>query len=389
MNHLKQFFHCLNLKISAIVFLIAIFTNSPTVFATANVEDQTASCQQIHIYWREGCPHCAKAHVFLKQLHIEQPELQIIETDIRASESNLEAFLRLNKQLGIERPGVPLILVCQQALVGFDHASTTGQEIRELLKTSTPSSDNRDLIRLPLFGEISISEIGLPVFTIIIGLIDGFNPCAMWVLLFLLSLVVNVKDRKRIFAIAGTFVLVSGLVYFAFMAAWLNLFKVIGWSRGLQITLAFFALFMGLIHIKDFVAFKKGFSFSIPDKYKPAIYKQSRKVIKQHHIGLSIVSVAILAIMVNFIELLCTAGLPALFTQILVQQDLSDAGYYGYLALYNLAYIFDDSVMVAIAIIGLRHNKLQEQQGKWLKLLSGVTIILLGILLLLKPEWLF
>ena len=105
----------------------------------------------------------------------------------------------------------------------------------------------------------------MPLFTVLVGQIDGFNPCAMWVLIFLLSILVNLRDRGRMVAIAGTFVFVSGAAYFAFMAAWLNVFLLIGYLRPVQLLLGSLALFVGSIHVKDFFAFKQGLSLSIPE----------------------------------------------------------------------------------------------------------------------------
>ena len=147
---------------------------------------------------------------------------------------------------------------------------------------------------------------------------------AMWVLVFLLSILVNVKDRKKIAAIAGSFVVVSGLAYFAFMAAWLNLFMLIGIARPLQIALGLLALLIGLINVKDFFAFKKGATLSIPESVKPGIYARVRRIVLTEYISAAIGLTVILAILVNVVELLCTAGLPAVYTQILALQQLPD-----------------------------------------------------------------
>jgi len=248
--------------------------------------------------------------------------------------------------------------------------------------------ETKDQIEVPLFGRLSASKLGMPLFTLAIGLIDGFNPCAMWVLLFLLSILVNLKDRRRILAIAGTFVIVSGLAYFAFMAAWLNVFALIGYLRPIQIVLALMAIVIGSIHTKDFFAFKQGLSLSIPESAKPGIYARVRSIVTAEHIGGAVAGAITLAVLVNIIELLCTAGLPALYTNILMQQGLSAAGRYAYLGLYIAAYMFDDTLMVAIVVTTLSKRKLQETQGRWLKLISGAAILLLGVVMLFRPEWL-
>ncbi len=245
-----------------------------------------------------------------------------------------------------------------------------------------------DRINLPLFGRLSASKLGMPLFTLAVGLVDGFNPCAMWVLLFLLSILVNLKSRKRILAIAGTFVVVSGLAYFAFMAAWLNVFMLIGYLRSIQVGLAVMAIVIGAIHIKDFFAFKRGLSLSIPESAKPGIYARVRSIVTAEHMTGAVLGAITLAVLVNIIELLCTAGLPALYTNVLMQQGYSSGMKYAYLSLYIVAYMFDDTLMVGIVTLTLSRKRMQETQGRWLKLISGSAILLLGVIMLFHPEWL-
>ncbi len=243
-------------------------------------------------------------------------------------------------------------------------------------------------IRLPYFGTLRVQEIGLPAFTFAVGLVDGFNPCAMWVLVFLLSVLVNIRDRWKIMAIAGTFVVVSGMAYFAFMAAWLNLFMLIGIARPVQITLGLFAIGIGLINIKDFIAFKKGFSLSIPESSKPGLYRRVRQIVNAKYLTAAIFGAIALAIVVNMIELLCTAGLPALYTQILSLQQLPLWENYLFLGLYISAYMLDDTLLLGAVVLTLSHRKLQEREGQWLKLLSGLVILVLGLTMIFKPSWL-
>ncbi|WP_197532121.1 glutaredoxin family protein [Symmachiella macrocystis] len=245
-----------------------------------------------------------------------------------------------------------------------------------------------DSVDLPFFGRVRASEVGMPAFTIFVGLVDGFNPCAMWVLLFLLSVLVHLKSRSRMFAIAGVFVLISGIAYFAFMAAWLNIFMFLGYLRGVQIALGVLAIVVGSIHVKDFFAFKKGISLSIPESAKPGIYERTRRIVTAETMWAAMAGAVVLAVLVNIVELLCTAGLPALYTNVLMMQEYPAAKNYAYLALYNVAYMFDDSLMVLIAVITLGHRKLQEKEGRWLKLVSGALILALGVVMIFKPEWL-
>jgi hypothetical protein len=187
-------------------------------------------------------------------------------------------------------------------------------------------------------------------------------------------------------AIAGTFVLVSGAAYYAFMAAWLSLFMFIDLVRPLQIAIGVLALFIGIVNIKDFFAFKQGVSLSIPESAKPGIYERVRRIVTAKYLSVAIGLSIALAVVVNIVELLCTAGLPALYTQILSQQGLPPWQNYAYLALYIAGYMFDDTLMVGGFVITLSHRKMRESEGRWLKLISGVVVLALGLAVLCKPD---
>ena len=347
-----------------------------------------AGCAVLEVFVRQGCPHCNEAKVYLASLQGSHPQLVIQYLDVEQDSRARERLLDLSARHNITRPGVPAFLACGAFSVGYAPSAGTSQWLATRLFGNPPAAPESRAIDTP-FGTLSATFLGLPVFTVAVGLVDGFNPCAMWVLLFLLSILVNIRDRGRIALIAGTFVLVSGLVYFAFMAAWLNLFLLIGFTRWLQIAIGLLALAMGAIHLKDFLAPGHGVSLSIPAAAKPGLYARVRDVMHARNLAGALVAIVLLAFMVNAVELLCTAGLPALYTQILSQYPLSSAQHYGYLALYNLAYILDDGIMVAIAVVTLNKRKLQQDEGRWLKLVSALVVITLGLLLLLAPDWLF
>lgn len=349
-----------------------------------------APAPQLEVFVRAGCPHCETAKAFLRNLQRERPSLQIALYELTEDVAARDRLMALATDRGITGLGVPAFLVGDELIIGFHSAETTGLAIREKLDRlwPAPSSTAPEGIQTDWFGVLRVQELGLPLFTIAIGLLDGFNPCAMWVLLFLLSMLVTLRDRTKMALIAGTFVLVSGLVYFAFMAAWLNLLLFIGFSRAVQVLLGGVALLIGAVNVKDFFALHRGPSLSIPASAKPGLYARVRAIIQAEHLTASLAAVVVLAGLVNVIELLCTAGFPALYTQILALHHLPVWKYYGYLGLYNLAYIFDDGLMVSLAVITLSRRKLQERAGRWLKLASGAVMTCLGLVLLLKPHWL-
>lgn len=337
------------------------------------------------VFVRDGCPHCAEAKRFLPQLAKQRPHLNIVFRSLDREPAARVDLINLSRQAGIWPPGVPTFVMHGKVLVGFDDAEHSGPRLIAFIDEAVTASHQVDA---GWFGTLSVERLGLPLFTLTMGLLDGFNPCAMWVLLFLLSLLVRLQNRRRMAIVSGTFVLISGAVYYAFMAAWLNVFLILGMSDALRITLALVALLVGAINVKDYFAFKQGVSLSIPEAAKPGIYARVRGLLQMQSLSASLLSVAVLAVLVNFIELLCTAGLPAIYTAVLSQQGLSFAEYYAYLLLYIVAYIADDSLMVLIAVVTLGSHKMTEQSGRWLKLISGLVMLALAMAMFFKPEWL-
>lgn len=374
------------------VWLSVLFSSIVYSQNTLVEAQEDLSCKTIEVFSRQGCPHCKAAYVTLDDLSVLYPQLTVIKRDIQQSEENFERFVNLNKSHKIDKPGVPSFYMCGNFWLGFDPVFTPQQiMIYSGLRTTKHLEDNTgaNSVRLPILGKITAQQYGLPIFTIVTGLLDGFNPCAIWVLMFLLSMLVNVKSRKRMIIIAGTFVLVSGVVYFAFMAAWLNLFLIIGISRNVQILIAAVAIAVGSINLKDYFAFKKGLTLGIPEASKSGLYQKIRNIVQAENMTAALLGVIVVAISVNLLELICTAGLPAIYTQVLTLQQMQPMGYYAYLLLYNLAYIFDDALMVSVVVLTLHKYKVSEQQGRRLKLISGIFIIALGLMLLLMPEYLF
>jgi glutaredoxin len=340
----------------------------------------------LEVFVRDGCPYCADAKAFLDSVQRHRPELQIVYRPVDNDPAARDAFHALSQTHGIWPPGVPAFHAAGQLIVGFESPETTGQELLRLIDAGT--AVRKQSVDSAIFGNLSAQRLGLPLFTLALGLLDGFNPCAMWVLLFLLAMLVRQNDRRRMALVTGTFVLVSGAVYYAFMAAWLNVFLAVGLSQPVRLGLAGVALLIGAFNVKDFFALGHGFSFSIPEGAKPGLVARMRRVMQEQALGASLLGVAALAVVVNLVELLCTAGLPAIYTAVLAQQQLSTTAHLAYLALYIVGYIADDALMVTLAVLALSKAKLTERAGRGLKLLSGTVMLALGLVLLFKPEWL-
>lgn len=377
-------------RLRAAGVLLALAVAGAEAFATPAAaagapEHPPGRARVLEVYVRHDCPHCAEADVFLERLASERPELRIVRHAIDDDPQARDDLVRHSRFAGVWPPGVPTFVVGDRVLVGFESAERTGPAILALF-AEEPSP--RHGVEIPLVGEVSVKRLGLPLFTIALGLLDGFNPCAMWMLLFLLSLLVRLHDRVRMALVAATFVAVSGAAYYVFMVAWLGVFLVLGVSDSLRVGLAVVALAIGAINVKDFVAPGRGISLSIPDSAKPGIYARVRGILSAGRLAPALAGVAALAVVANSFELLCTAGLPAIYTSVLVQQGLDAAQYYGYVGLYIAAYMLDDSLMVATAVFALSSRKMTERAGARLKLLSGIVMLALGLVMLLRPEWL-
>jgi len=369
---------------------------------------------EVFVSW--GCPHCEAAKPFVARLQRERPDLRIVLTDVADDPTARNRLMAIAKARGIGGVGVPAFLTGDSLVVGFDESGATEARVRRLLPPrappdgaspeSTASSNARapndsaaptarapsppavGAITLPLLGVVRAGQLGLPLFSVAVGFVDGLNPCAMWALLYLLTLLAPLRDRRRMFLLGATFVVVGGLLYFAMLAAWLEVFLLIGLSRTVQVVLGSMAVLAATVHVKDFVAFGRGPSLSIPDAAKPGIYRRARRIVTADNLLGALAAVAVLSLLVNMVELLCTAGLPAVYTQILTARDLPRWAYYGNLVLYVGAFLMDDLFVLAIGVITLSQKRLQERAGRWLKLLSGVVLGALGLVLLLRPQWL-
>jgi glutaredoxin len=340
----------------------------------------------VEVFTRPGCPHCARAESWLAGLEARRPSLRVLRHDVSRDAGAAERLDRLAREAG--RPGglVPSFLVGGRLVVGFRDEATTGRLIEDLLSGADPAAAEEAV--LPVLGRVSAARSGLLVFTLAVGLVDGFNPCAMWVLLFLLSLLAHVRSRPRMIAVSGAFLAVSAGVYYLFMTAWLGAFLALGNSRLLQAVLGALALGAAVVHLKDALLPGRGPSLSIPESAKPGIYARVREIVTAENLPAALAAACALAVGVNLVEMLCTAGLPAIYTQVLASHHPGFWARQGYLLAYIAAYMLDDALMTAAAVATLSTARLQERGGRMLQLVSGAVLAALGLALLFKPEWL-
>lgn len=400
-----SFFRCLLLVWLSIFFFIG--TVSAATSATMPVwRDTDASGQtQVHLYffWSQTCPHCLSARPFVEALPGRYPWLRLHSQEVSAQPEAVNAYMAMAESLGETASSVPAFLFCGQMTTGFDSPETTGRALEEALLACRQSDASENTVNsavdrektanmlapaitLPGLGPLDLDQLSLPLLTLVIAGLDAFNPCAFFILLFLLSLLVHAGSRLRMLYIGGLFLSFSGLIYFLFMAAWLNVFRWLG-ELAIVTTLAGgVALLIALINIKDYFWFKRGVSLSIPDTAKPGLFRRMRQLLQADSLFAMTIGTVVLAVVANTYELLCTAGFPMVYTRLLTLAKLDPWAYYLWLGIYNLIYVTPLLAITLVFTFTLGARKLTEHEGRLLKLLSGLMMLQLGILLVFFPN---
>lgn len=381
-----------------LVFLLGSGTIGLQVSLAAAAEP--AKPVVVTLFWGKGCPHCEEEKVFLQELKKKHPALVVKEYEVWKNRENAAFYKRVLEAARIRQTGVPGTVVGSSVYLGFNkrNASAIERAVADCERTgcndgiaaiagASPAASEKPMepLALPVFGAVDPAKVSLPVFTIVLAGLDSFNPCAFFVLLFLLSLMIHARSRAKMFLIGGIFVLFSGMIYFLFMAAWLTVFMIIGAISAITLAGGIVALIVGGINIKDFFLFKRGVSLAIPESAKPKLFERMRRLLAAPTLPVMIGGTVVLAIAANAYELLCTAGFPMVYTRVLTLQKLSTSQYYQYLVLYNIVYVTPLALIVAVITVTLGARKLSEWQGRQLKLLSGLMMTALGVLLIVNP----
>ncbi|NOR70177.1 MAG: hypothetical protein GQ532_10900 [Methylomarinum sp.] len=381
--------------IKSITHIVCLFLLATSILQSTDVKAEASieSTDEVTLYyfWSRYCPHCKEAKIFVNNLPKKYPWLSLHSYDLVGSRVNQKRYLLMADQLQQPANSVPAFIFCGQMIVGYDRAETTGLELEEKLLACHQQKDTSQVqehFNIPWLGKIHFQDFSLPVFTLLIATLDAFNPCAFFILFFLLSLMVHLRSRVRMLVIGSTFVLCSGLMYFLFMSAWLNLFLITEQLIFITSIAGLIAIGFGLINIKDYFFFKQGISLSLSDSARSRLFTKIRKLTQSGNWLTMIIATIVLAIAANSYELLCTAGLPMVYTRVLTLNELSSIQYYLYLAFYNVIYIIPLLLIVVMFTLTLGSKKISEKAGRLLKFLSGSMMLGLGAILLLKPEWL-
>ena len=410
-------------KFSIIFLFFAIFLFSCPVQAENKVN--------VYFFWGDGCPHCAKEKELLDYYAHKYPFVQVLDFELYNNYSNTQTLSEVATILNTRVDGVPFTVIGDQTFSGYSenispdkiyerieycHAHDCQdslvnlfqiEPIKETIKTETNSidqkpieqasetitvenikADDKKMINVPLLGEIDVVNFSLPLITITMGVLDGFNPCALWTLLFLISLLLGMENKKKMWVLGSVFIVTSASVYFLFMAAWLNFILFIGFVIWIRLLIGGIALFGGSYNLKEFL-FNKDTGCKVTNNEKrQKVFARLKQIVQQKSFIISLLGIILLAFAVNLVELICSAGLPAVYTQTLALNDLNSWQYYAYILLYILFFIIDDLFIFFIAMTTLQMTGISTKYSRMSKLIGGAIMIIIGILLLFKPEWL-
>jgi glutaredoxin len=375
----------------------------------------------LHLFWSKGCPHCAKEKEFLNKIAPKYQSLIVKDYEVSGDQANARLLSQTGQALQTEVSGVPFTVIGDKHITGYFNDESTGQTIESLIQESltnpsrdavgdilsaseeesnnpaantksqnTPNSAQLTDINfsLPVVGTISAETFSLPFLTIIIAFLDGFNPCAMWILIFLISLLLNMQDRRRMWFLGGTFIMASSVVYFLFLTAWLNFFLLVGFISWIRLLIGLFAIGVGIYQLRAVWQNPDGGCKVVDGSKRKVWLERMKSVVSEQRLWLAMGGMIALAAAVNMVELVCSAGLPAIYTQVLSLSELPAWQYYAYLLLYILIFMLDDLLIFFLAMTTLRTVGIEGKYAKYSHLIGGIIILILGILLVFKPEWL-
>lgn len=372
----------------------------------------------IHLFYSSSCSHCKNEKEYLNKLLESDKNIKIHLYRVNEIDDyeNVELWDKVQDILNTKKGYIPYTVIGSQHIVGFANytkaniekaisscreegcydivsgikdGKITKENIDEYMTEDDESDKKNDTETVPILGEIDPKDVSLPLLAIIMGLVDGFNPCAMWVLLFLISMLLGMKDRKKMMYLGSLFIVASASVYLLFMVAWLNIVINVTSVKWVQILIAVVALIGGLINIRSYIKSigQDSGCTVVDDNKRKKIFGKIKKFTSEKSLFLASVGVVLLAISVNVVELACSAGLPVLFTNILAINEVGTNLSSIYILIYIFFFMLDDLIVFNVAMFTLKVTGVTTKYTKYTHLIGGIIMLLIGILLILKPEW--
>jgi glutaredoxin len=393
---IKTFFQS-KFNVFLIVFLLCI-----GIFAFLYVGNQSIPSDSekftVHFFYLPTCPHCSEQKPIVEELIKEMNDVTFVYHDASSQEGSA-LFYQMSKQAGLDtsKLAVPTLFVGKHPLVGVH----TKQQITDAIldcqsnckdgNTKEVSSQEINTsfkdYELPILGRTDLTAYSLPVLAIVLGLVDGFNPCAMWVLVYLIGVLIGLNDKKKIWIIVGSFVLASGILYFLFMTAWINIFLLVGYIKVLTLIIGLVALGGGILSLKEYIETRnEALTCKVTDSSgRKKTMSKIQDIISRPLSVFVIFSIIGLAFIVNSVEFVCSAAIPAVFTQVLAMKGLSAVQNYSYILLYVLFFMIDDIIIFGMAALAIG-SKFSEKYAKYCRLIGGIILSVLGLIMVFAPN---
>ena len=364
----------------------------------------------LYFFHGDGCPHCAEEQTDLIEELKKDETINVVEIEVWHDNENKELLEKVINAYGT-RSGVPYNVIGDTTIIGYSEANgekikrainyykehdytdeiqkiKNGEKVKinDQFSKEEEKTDEEQTIDVPIIGKVNLKNISVMSAAVLIGLVDGFNPCAMWILLFLITTLISLKDRKRLILLGSIFLLTSGFVYFLIMFSWLNIVVSVSTSLVFRFLIAIFAIVAGIYNLYNFYkGLKSDDGCEVIDKKKRKdIFKKIKKFTHEKSLLLAILGIMLLAVSVNIVELLCSAGLPLVFSELLLLNNITGVKAIGYDLVYIIFFLLDDFIVFIIALKTLDVVGVSTKFNKYSHLIGGIIMILIGAYLLIQ-----
>ena len=405
------------------IVIFGIFCISQVGYSAGNSQ---AKKVKIEYFGRKDCKNCANLEKFLKELSTKRDDFEYVEHKIDESKEEKVFFDKTTSKLKLVK-GTPIIYIDGHIIQGFNTADTTGKEIENLINSGkikdkiltlkeyvesgqtgnvssngavctgdtvcevpglTKGAENQVLVNIPIINKtVDLTNYSLLTMSIILGTIDGFNPCAMWVLVLFLTALIAVGNKVKMFRVAGLFILAEAVMYFFILNAWIYAWDFVGLDKWVTPLVGIVGIIGGIFFIRNYL--KKGDTLEceVTDfEQRAKISKKIKDIANKPFTLLTALAIIGLALSVNVIEFACSVGIPQTYTKILQINEVPFWTRQFYTFIYIIGYMVDDIIVFGFALMSINKLQLTTKYSKWVNLFGGILMIILGLIMLIKPS---
>lgn len=372
----------------------------------------------IEVLSREECPHCQAEKSFLESLSSQRNDFSYSILDLTESD-NLALWEQITTQEKLPKV-TPITIVGETVFLGFGTEETTGVKIIELIEyySENPTEvsgfqdyidletaseiekldaevcaeecvveteDTLSRIPIPFVGTVNMSKVSLPVLAATLGFIDGFNPCAMWVLITFLLILAQLKSRRKMIVYAGLFIIAEAIMYTLILTVWYTTWDFVGLDRIVTPLVGLLAIGGGLFFLYEWKTSDPGECKVTNLNQRQKIRQRIQSIVHQPLTLTTCFGIILIAFSVNVIEFACSIGIPQTFTKIIELNQLGFAYSAWLIAVYITMYMVDDFIVFGLALYSFEKIGLTSKYSKITNFVGGLLLLLLGAILILNP----